>query len=143
MKKIRSGRYEPVLESGMLVGWYDSCMYKSPVISLRKIYVTLMANIVRHKCSLVLHYSSLPIVNYDSQHYRDADVRFMEHFERVLERDSVEMVLVVFEHAVRYSIRCFGQGYSRITQSQGYCVLVLLRFATTHITSSSYMTELF
>lgn len=118
-------------------------MYSIPVSTCRKIYITLMDNVFLDDCSRILPFSSPPIVNYASRHYRDGDARLKERFESVLEMVSVEMVLAAFAHAARYIIRYSRQGDSPITHSPGYGVLTPLPHATTHIISSSYVTELF
>lgn len=46
--KTPASRLEPVMDPGMLARWQDVAMYNIPVSTLRKLYITLMVNVVRH-----------------------------------------------------------------------------------------------
>lgn len=139
IQKTLSGRYGPVMEPVLLVGWQDISIYNVPVSTRRNFYVKLMDNVVRHEFSLILACPSPPILNYATRHCRGRDARFKAAFERLLEKEPVDMFLASFAHAARYRIHYFRQGDPRMTQWQGYGVLSQLPHATTHIISSSYV----
>lgn len=143
MQKTPSGRHKQVMDPGMLTGWQDVSMYNIPLSTRRKLCVTFMANLVRHECSRILHCPSPPIVNHSIRHYLFGDARFKERFERVLEKESVEMVPASFAHVERYVIRYSRQEDPQITERQRYRVSTPLPHAITHIINSSYVTELF
>lgn len=103
----------------------------------------MIVNAVQHECILILICPSPAIMNYAIWHYRGGDARFKECFEKVLEKESVYMVLASFAYVARYGIRYFRHGDSRNTQSKWYDVLTPLTHAATHIIDSSYTPELF
>lgn len=70
MQNTLSGRHEPVMEPGMLARWKDISIWKIPVSASRKVYVRLMANIMRFEFSRILLFMPPSIMNYAKGYYR-------------------------------------------------------------------------
>lgn len=143
MRKTLARRLKPVIETSRLPVWEDVAMCNISVRTRSKLYIALISSFVRHQCSPLLPCPSPKLVKYAPGHYREGDTIFKEWFKRVLEKETVEMVLASFENVAGYGIRYSRQCYLRIMQLQGYVVLTPLLHATKHIINSTYMMELF
>lgn len=63
--------------------------------------------------------------------------------DRVLEKETLDLLLAVFVHAARYGIRYSRKGDPRITVYNGYGIITSLPRDTVQLLKTSYITQLF
>lgn len=118
-------------------------MYNLSVDESRQVYHLVPLEVAGHEASRILPCRNSPLVNFALRTFIAGDEEFKMCFQRVLEKESFDLLLVAFLQATRYVIRYSRQGDPRITQSQGYGVLTPLQRATVQILNTAYITGLF
>lgn len=61
----------------------------------------------------------------------------------LFEKETIDILMGSFNNAAWYGVRYSREGDSRITESQGYGMLMALLRCTTQVPNASYITELF
>lgn len=108
-KKIETrnanGRSKSVGVPGLLVGWKYVDMYAKNNDDRRVVCKLKKTSVARHEVSHILPFPTPTLVNYALRRYNGAEETFKLRFERVLEEESIELLLSSFAEAARYGIR--------------------------------------
>lgn len=118
-------------------------MYKRTTEERSQVYCTVMPNVERLEASRISPCPTYPLINYTTRTCQLGDDYFKEKFERVLEKETVQLLLAYCIHDARYRVRYSRQGVPRITKSQGYGLLTPLTASTMTCVTMAYITELF
>lgn len=82
-------------------------------------------------------------MNYALRTYNSGDQQYKGRFERVLEKETIDLLLALFIHIARYGIRYFQQGGPRIMESQWYSILTPFPRCTMQLLNIPHIIELF
>lgn len=95
-----NGRSRNVKLSGIMVGYQDVGMYNMTNDNRRAVCKTAPTSVAHHGLSGILPYHNPPIVNYALRTYKAGDETFKLRFERVLEKETLDLLLTSFVHGV-------------------------------------------
>lgn len=106
---------------------------------LQEVYDKVIPNTGQHDCCRIIPCPSSPLINYTLRNFKGGENRFKEQFQRVLEKEKVEMVLAAFLHAVRFGTRYLRQGDPGITQTKQYRALTQLLHPKGHTLVNAFL----
>lgn len=114
-----NGRSTNVDVPGIIVGWNYVGMYNMSNDNGREVYKSAPPSIAPHVVSRTLPCPTPPLVNYALPIDNVRDETFKLRFDRVLKKETVDLLFNAFVHAARYKIRYSLQVDPRLKVSDG------------------------
>lgn len=125
-----------------MLRWQDVGMFNMTNDVVRAFYRPTPPWVAWHVVSSILSLPTPPLVNLILRKYKAGEDTF-KRFKLVLEKETVELLVVLFLHATWYGIRYLRKCVPRFTFSDSYDILSQLHRDTVELLNTSYITQLF
>lgn len=89
---------------GIVEGWQEVGMYSLTIDERREMYFGTPPSVARHEGRRILPCPSPLLFNYELCTYHSGDSRFKTRLERVLDKETIDLLMGSFIHAVQYDI---------------------------------------